>query len=160
MSSGEYLELQSMMPPQRKAYLIEAASEGQPYPPEAALAKAWLEANLDQYGDLEWQKHVGLGVDLGSDYSPNIQKMAYHATRKRIDLVAYAPAGATIVELKDHVNLAAVRQALDYRDLWQIDPYDPPVVAVVVVGRTGDADIVNTAGQLGVSVELLPEVQI
>lgn len=148
------------MDPQRRAYLIEAAVEAQPYPPEAALAKAWLQANLDQYQDLDWQVRVGLGVQLGGDYDVSIQKMAYHATRKRADLVAYGDTGATIVELKDHVDLAAVRQAREYGDLWHVDPIDPPLAAVVVVGRTGDAAIADTAAQLGVTVELLPLVRI
>jgi hypothetical protein len=148
------------MDPQRRAYLIEAAAEAQPYPPEAALAKAWLQAHLDQYDDLDWQVRVGLGVQIGGDYDESIQKMAYHATRKRIDLVAIGAYGATIIELKDHVDLAAVRQARDYADLWQISPIDPPLSAVVVVGRTGDAAIADTAAALGVTVELLPLVQV
>ena len=148
------------MDPQRKAYLIECAAEAQPYPPESALAKAWLEANIDQYQDVDWQKRVGRGVELGGDYDPSIQKMAYHATRRRVDLVAYSDLGATIIELKDHVDLAAVRQARDYGDLWHIAPIDPPLVGLVVVGHTGDADIANTAAALGVTVELLPQVPL
>jgi hypothetical protein len=148
------------MDPQRKSYLIEAAAEAQPYPPESALAKAWLIANIDQYDDIDWQKRVGLGVQLGGDYDPSIQVMAFNATRRRVDLVAYQAVGATIIELKDHVDLAAVRQAVDYADLWKVAPSSPPVVAIVVVGRTGNADIANTAATLGVSVELLPQVQV
>jgi hypothetical protein len=147
------------MDPQRKSYLIEAATEAQPYPPEAALARAWLEANLDQYEDIDWQKRVGEGVDLGPDYTPNIQAMAYQATRKRVDLVAYRDDTATLIELKDHVDLAAVRQALAYAELWQVDPADPPVAAVLVVGRTGDAGIAETAAAKGVTVDLMPQVQ-
>lgn len=142
----------------RRNYLIEAATEAQPYPPEAALAAAWLESHIDSYDDIDWQKRVGPGVELGPDYSQNIQLMAYQATRKRVDLVAYANDSTTIIELKDHVDLAAVRQALDYAQLWPIAPTLPPVAAVVVVGRTGDADIVATAAALGVTVELLPQV--
>jgi hypothetical protein len=146
------------MDQQRRAYLIEAATEAQPFPPEAALAKAWLEANIHQYDDLDWQKHVGPGVELGSEHHPNMQKMAYHSSRKRADLVAYQGQSATIVEFKDHVDLAAVRQALGYADLWRHSPADPPVGAVVVVGRSGDAGIIDTAAALGVTVELLPHV--
>lgn len=148
------------MDPQRKAYLIEAAVEAQPYPPEAALAKAWLTANIDQYDDIDWQKHVGIGVQLGGDYDVSIQKMAANATRRRVDLVAYGHLGATLIELKDHVDWAAVRQALDYEDLWTVAPTDPPVYEVLVVGRTGDADIVATAAAKGVTVELYPQVQV
>jgi len=148
------------MDPQRRAYLIEAAAEAQPYPPEAALAKAWLEANIDQYEDIDWQTRVGPGVQLGGDYAEAIQRMAYQATRKRVDLVAYGAAGATILELKDHVDLAAIRQAREYGDLWQQEPIDPALAAIVVVGRTGDADIAATAAALGVTVELLPLVQV
>jgi len=160
MSSGKYFGQPSVMDPQRKAYLIEAAAEAQPYPPEAALAKAWLQANLDQYEDLDWQKHVGIGVQLGGDYDVSIQKMAANATRRRVDLVAYRDGTATLIELKDHVDWAAVRQALDYDDLWKTAPQDPPVSAVLVVGRTGDADIMATAAAKGVTVELLPQVQV
>ena len=143
------------MDPQRKAYLIEAASEAQSYPPERQLAYEWLTANIDQYDDIDWQKRVGPGVRLEGDYSPEIQSMAYQATRKRADLVAYRNDTTTIIELKDHVDLAAVRQALEYARLWVTAPTDPPVAAVVVVGNTGDADIVNTAASQGVTVELL-----
>jgi len=148
------------MDPQRRAVLIESAAEAQPYPPEAALAKAWLEANIDQYWDIDAQVRVGRGVELGDDYSPNIQKMAAQATRKRVDLVAYDEDGATLIELKDHVDLAAVRQAQQYRELWISAPTDPAVIAVVVVGRTGDADIEQTALPFGVTVELFPQVTV
>lgn len=141
----------------RRNYLIEAATEAQPYPPEAALAAAWLDAHIDAYDDIDFQKRVGAGVDLGPEYTPNIQAMAYQATRKRVDLVGYANDTATIIELKDHVDLAAVRQALNYAELWKVDPVSPPVSAVMVVGHTGDADIVNTAAALGVTVQLLPQ---
>jgi len=142
----------------RRAYLIEAAAEAQPYPPEAALAAAWLEAHIDQFEDIDWQKRVGAGVSLGPEYDANIQAMAEQATRKRVDLVAYRDGGAVIVELKDHVDRAAVRQANEYAELWQIAPGSPPVIEVRVVGRTGDAAIDVTAAALGVIVELLPLV--
>lgn len=148
------------MDPQRRASLIESAVEAQAYPPEAALAKAWLEANIDQYWNVDAQVRVGPGVDLGPEYSPNIQKMAAQATRKRVDLVAYDADGATIIELKDHVDFAAVRQAVQYRDLWNVAPIDPPVKAVLVVGRTGDANIATTAALQGVTVELIPQVKL
>lgn len=140
----------------RRSYLIEAATEAQPYPPEAALAAAWLESNIDHFDDIDFQKRVGPGVQLGPEYHANIQAMAYQATRKRVDLVGYAGDAATIVEFKDHVDLAAVRQALNYAQLWAVDPGTPPVSAVLVVGNTGDADIVNTAAAFGVTVQLLP----
>lgn len=143
------------MDPQYKAYLIEAASEAQPYPPERGLAYAWLTANLDNYDYLDWQKRVGPGVTLGAEFAPGLQAMAYQATRKRADLVAYKNKTATLIELKDHVDLAAVRQALEYAELWKFAPADPPVTAVMVVGNTGDAEIVATAAQLGVTVQLL-----
>lgn len=147
------------MDEQRRSYLIEAATEAQPYPPEAALAAAWLDAHIDTFDDIDWQKRVGEGVELGPEYDQNIQAMAYQATRKRVDLVGYASDLTTIIELKDHVDLAAVRQALDYAALWIISPTLPPVDKILVVGRTGDAGIVETAASLGVTVELLPEVQ-
>jgi hypothetical protein len=147
------------MDPKRKTYLIEAAAEAQPYPPEAALAEAWLKANIDQYDDIDWQKRVGPGVDLGPDATPTVQAIAAQASRKRVDLVAYTLDGATIIELKDHVDLAAVRQAREYADLWQLAPIDPPLLAVVVVGHSGDAGIADTAAALGVSVELMTRPQ-
>ena len=143
------------MDQQRKSYLIEAASEAQPYPPERGLAQDWLADNIDAYDDIDWQKRVGGGTVLGAEYSPGVQAMAYQATRKRVDLVAYLNNTATIIELKDHVDLAAVRQALEYAELWKVAPTTPLVVAVVVVGNTGDAEIVDTAAALGVSVELM-----
>lgn len=145
------------MDPLRKSYLIEAATEAQPYPPERQLAHDWLTANIDDYDDVDWQKRVGAGVTLGADYSPGVQAMAYQATRKRADLVAYRDNTTTIIELKDHVDLAAVRQALEYAELWKIAPANPPVVAVVVVGNTGNAGIVDTAAAQGVSVELMTQ---
>lgn len=146
------------MNPQRRAYLIDAAIEAQPYPPERLLAQEWLQANIDDYDDIDWQKRVGPGVTLGAEYSPGVQAMAYQATRKRVDLVAYLNNTATIIEFKDHVDLAAVRQAVEYAQLWAIAPKDPPVSAIVVVGNTGNAGILDTAAALGVSVELMAPV--
>jgi hypothetical protein len=139
----------------RRATLIDAAVEAQSYPPEAALARDWLTANIDSFDDIEWQKRVGTGVRLGPEYSPEIQKMAANATRKRVDLVGYKGNQTTLVELKQNVDLAAVRQAAQYAELWRIAPTTPPVAAVLVVGRTGDPDIQAIAAAHGVTVELI-----
>jgi hypothetical protein len=143
------------MSPERKSYLVSAAAEAQPYPPEQKLAETWLAANIDRYQDLEWQVRVGIGLQLGGDYEEAIQRMAYQATRRRVDLVGVLADSVELIELKDHVDLAAVRQALDYAALWKIAPTTPPVSAIRVVGNTGNADIISTAGAHGVTVELL-----
>ena len=145
------------MSPARKSYLIETAAEAQPYPPESKLAETWLTANADRYQDVDAQVRVGEGVQLGGDYSEGIQKMAYHATRRRVDLVGVLADSVEIIELKDVVDWAAVRQALDYAELWKIAPTTPPVSAVRVVGNTGTADIVSIAAAQGVTVELLSQ---
>ena len=144
------------MDPQRRQYLISAASEAQSYPPEQSLAEAWLERNIDAYDDITWQKRVGEGVQLGAEYSPGVQQMAYHSSRKRVDLVAYKDNQAILIELKDHVDIQSVWQALNYASHWRINPKDPPVAAILVIGRTGDPGILDAAGEMGVTVELLP----
>jgi hypothetical protein len=143
------------MTSERRTYLVTAATEAQPYPPEADLARRWLEANIDDYDDIDWQKRVGVGVQLGADYTETMQAVAAQATRKRVDLVAYSTAGAVLIELKNHVDLAAIRQAANYAQLWAVAPATPPVAAVLVVGNTGDPEVAEIAVGFGVTVELI-----
>lgn len=139
-----------------KQYLLAEALATQSTPLEGAIVHAWLTAHLDELTNADFQKRVGTGLVLSDEYGANVQKIAYHATMRRVDLVGYTDKGAILVEAKDHVDYAALRQVQDYARRWAQRPTTPAVVGLVVAGRTGDPSIVEIGATMGVTVELFP----
>ena len=148
------------MTPERIVYLVELARETGSTPAEGAIAAAFVKRHAADYEDFDFQKRVGHGQQLPSGTDPKMAAGWYQATRRRVDLVGYTAGGATLVEAKDVVTWAAVRQAAEYRDLWAVIPQKPPVRAVVVIGRAIDAGIEQRATELNIQVELFPGVEV
>lgn len=144
----------------RLPYFLELATESQSSAVEGALARWWTELHFADYDGFAYQKHVGRGQTLEGAADAKAARVWYHATRKRVDLAAYRDGTTTIVEFKDHIDGAAVRQARDYRDLWAIAPSSPPVVAVIVAGRTADPGAAEYASQYDIKVELAMEMKL
>ena len=144
------------MSPDRIDYLVELAGESGSTPTEGAIAAAFVRRHAADYDDFDFQKRVGHGQQLPAGSDPGAAAGWYQATRKRVDLVGYTQAGATLIECKDIVTWAALRQASEYRDLWAIIPQKPPVIAVIVAGRTIDPGITQRAADLNIQVELFP----
>lgn len=148
------------MTPERVAYLVELARETGSTPLESAIAAAFVERHAADYEDFDFQKRVGHGQQLPAGTDPKMAVGWYHATRRRVDLVGYTAAGSTLIEAKDVVTWAALRQAGEYRDLWAVIPQIPPVTAVIVIGRSIEAGIAQRAADLNIQVELFPDLAV
>jgi len=146
------------MTPDRIDYLAELAEESGSTPIEGRLAAAFVRQRGQYYLDLKFQKRVGPGQTLPPGSDPKIARMAYQATRRRVDVVGYTPAGVILIEVKDEITWPALVQLIDYRDLWLIAPGTPPPVGLMVVGRSIDAGITERAAGLGIQVVLLPDL--
>lgn len=144
----------------RKQYLLVLALETQTSPIEGALCYAFVDKHADDYEDFYFQKRVGEGVTLIDPDTGQLDKVWYQATRKRVDLVGYTPAGATLVEFKNNATRAALVQVQNYAIEWITAPTKPAVVALIVVARTAEPGFEVAARNMGIGFELFPEVPV
>lgn len=125
---------------------------------EDLLARAWLRDWHQFFDSVEFQAHVGGGIDCGDSYPDNLRRMYRHNSQKRIDALARGPFGVTIVEIKHRLDLAQLGQLIGYRWLWvheHGDPYEH--VELVALGFTALEDVAHAMRANGVRLILYPE---
>lgn len=127
---------------------------------EDVLARAWLRDWHHFYDSVEFQAHVGGGLDCGPEYPENIRRMYRHNSQKRIDALARGPFGVTIVEIKHRLDLAQLGQLIGYRWLW-VHEHNAPAehVELVALGFTALEDVAHAMRANGVRLILYPESQ-
>lgn len=126
---------------------------------EDALARRWLADFHPLYDLVEFQAHVGGGMDPGPEYADNMRRMYRHNSQKRIDLLARGPGITTIVEIKHKLDLAQLGQLIGYRWLWVHEHSDPTeYVELVALGFTALADVAHAMRANGVRLALYPDL--
>jgi len=124
---------------------------------EDALCRAWLRDWHGLYDLIEFQAHVGGGIDPGPEYDPAMRRMYRHNSQKRVDVLARGPFGVTIVEIKHRVDLAQLGQLIGYRWLWVHEHNDPHEnVGLVALGFEALEDIAHVMRSQGVQLVLYP----
>jgi len=128
-------------------------------PYEDLLARAWLRDFHPLYDYVEFQAHVGGGIDPGPDYEVSMRRMYRHNSQKRIDVLARGPMGVTIVEIKHRIDLAQLGQLIGYRWLW-VHEHDAPAehVELVAVGFLALEDVAHAMRANGVRLVLYPHL--
>jgi hypothetical protein len=125
---------------------------------EDKLARAFLRDWHHFYDTVEFQAHVGGGIDCGADFPENIRRMYRHNSQKRIDLLARGPFGVTIVEIKHKLDLAQLGQLIGYRWLWVHEHGNPyEYVELVALGFEALEDVAHAMRACGVRLVLYPE---
>lgn len=126
---------------------------------EDILARAWLRDFHPLYDSVEFQAHVGGGIDPGPEYDASMRRMYRHNSQKRIDALARGPLGVTIVEIKHRVDLAQLGQLMGYRWLW-VHEHNAPAeyVELVAVGFVALEDVAHAMRANGVRLVLFPEL--
>lgn len=81
---------------------------------------------------------VGLGgqITVPPGTTPEMARMWFRNTQKRIDVLLDYGIGWVIVELRVDASSSAVGRLIFYRDLWQQDPPDKrPIILRLVTNR-------------------------
>lgn len=127
---------------------------------EETLARAFLRDWHAFYDSVEFQAHVGGGIDCGPAYAENIRRMYRHNSQKRIDLLARGPFGVTICEIKHKLDLAQLGQLIGYRWLWTFEHNAPAeYVELVALGFECLEDVAHAMRANGVRLVLYPALQ-
>lgn len=73
----------------------------------------------DKFDRVDYDVHVGDGIEPDERLPANIVKMAIHLTQMRIDVVGYKGKNKTIIELKDRSTSSAIGQLIAYEQLYK-----------------------------------------
>jgi hypothetical protein len=124
---------------------------------EEQLARAWLRDWHHLYDSIEFQAHVGGGIDCGPTFPDPIRRMYRHNSQKRIDVLARGPFGVSIVEIKHKLDLAQLGQLIGYRWLWVHEHTDPhEYVELIALGFEALEDVAHVMRANGVRLILYP----
>lgn len=105
--------------------------------------------------DVTFDLHLGRGVPLDPDWSPEIQYMATTLTQKRIDVVARSGGDVWILEIKRRAGFSCLGQLLGYGVLFEEEfaPSRPPRLAVIAENVM--PDIMEILVEFGISLFLV-----
>lgn len=128
---------------------------------EETLARAFLRDWHHLYDSVEFQAHVGGGIDCGETFTESIRRMYRHNSQKRVDMLAQGPFGVTIIEIKHKLDLASLGQLVGYRWLWTFEhPKPHEYVELVALGFECLEDVAYTMRALGVRLVLYPSLGV
>jgi hypothetical protein len=102
-------------------------------PQDAAVLSAYLKVHGHQYTAVMFDVRVGDGRDPGPNYEPNIRSMALDLSRRRIDMIGYAPEEIHLVEVTTDCGMKILGQLAAYPILYkQSFPTAKPVKVILV----------------------------
>jgi hypothetical protein len=113
-------------------------------PADIPLWQQFLNEYAATFLHFYYQVKVG-GPDLTNiDASPEMKKMYYQATAKRIDAIAEKKDRIWIIEVASKPYLRAIGQILTYRYLWNQDPKidKPPIDTILCWSIDKDLEMV------------------
>lgn len=127
-------------------------------PADIPLWQRFLDLYSQTFLHFYYQVKVG-GPDLTNiDASPEMKKMYYQATAKRIDAIGEKPDRIWIIEVASKPYLRAVGQILTYRFLWNLDPKIKKPVDDVILCWDIDKDLEMVLRHYGVKIVTIKPV--
>jgi hypothetical protein len=120
----------------------------------STVIRDWLLAHGTEYDRFAFSVRVGQPVAPDPSHLPGVQRSTVFSSQKRIDVLAWAGAQPTIVEVKEYVTAAALGQIQLYRDLFREEMPDALEPILLVIGRFSDADTLRVLTSHGVNVLL------
>lgn len=87
-------------------------------PSDAAIWDRFILQNPDFFSEIEYDVHVGQGIEIDQDWPDYIATMATTLTQRRIDVVGYKDNQIWIVELKQDPGVGALGQLVAYQSLY------------------------------------------
>ena len=105
---------------------------------------SWIRQHGSYFSGIDYDVHVGQGLEPEKDQPYPMQMMWVSLTQKRIDVVGYRPNETWLIEVKDRPTTAAVGQCLSYKILYDIDfaPSSPPIPCLIAGSIEPDIETV------------------
>lgn len=138
----------------RFAELLIARSYPERTDIESALIRDYLREHLGEFDRVEFSRRIGEGLAPDPAHLAGVQRNAVASSRKRIDVVGWLGALATLVEAKTVVSHAVMGQLLMDRELWIAEFPDGPEPRLVAIGRRGSSQDISVLVSHGISVYL------
>lgn len=105
---------------------------------------AWIRDHGSYFSGIDYDIHVGQGLEPDKDHTYQLQMMWVSLTQKRIDVVGYRPGEVWLIEVKDRPTVAVIGQCLSYQILYGIDfnPPSPPIPCLIAGSIEADIETV------------------
>ena len=112
-------------------------------PDEVAVWRGWLQQHESEYDRYDYNVRVGAGDDPGPTFSQAQRQGIIASTQLRIDAVAWQGTQATLIEVKQNAQPAAIGQLLTYLALWMVanPSAAKPNLLLVASSITPDFDV-------------------
>jgi hypothetical protein len=123
--------------------------------PERIVLAAWQRIHASDYSRYEYNVRLGQGHDPGPSFTPEIRKMAVMNAQKKIDVVAYDPLGATLVEVKERATPGAIGQLITYSHLWEAENAGAPPPLLRIIAARVSPGVIEAAQRVGIVVEIV-----
>lgn len=120
-------------------------------PADTAIWTNFLLQYPDYFELVDYDIHVGKGIEPDPSWSPEIRYMAITLTQRRIDVLAIRNNIYHIVEVKKDPGVSSVGQLLGYRILYEADYPDRPTPKLVLICNSLDRDLRLILDSLGIS---------
>jgi len=127
---------------------------------ESRVIKEWLLHHGQEYDRFSFSVRVGLGAVADPSLPIRLQKQINFVSKKRIDILAYAGAQPTIIEVKYLVTPASLGQIQSYRVFFLEEQPDAPEPDLVVIGAASDPDTIRAIQAHDVTVYIYPAAVI
>lgn len=83
-------------------------------PKDTEIMTRYLQQNGNHIEAIAYDVHVGEGIDVGTEYPPEIIRMSKAISRMRLDALARQDGKYIIIEAKPSAGVTAIGQVLSY----------------------------------------------
>lgn len=87
-------------------------------PSDAAIWDRFIREYPNFFTEIEYDVHVGEGIEIDQNWPDYIATMATTLTQRRIDVIGYKDNSVWIVELKQDPGVSALGQLIAYQSLY------------------------------------------
>lgn len=143
-------------------HLLQMANYPGMIPAESRILRQYIRRYRSVFHEWRFGVRIGEGVQVGDEFSPEVQRAFEAVTKARPDTVAFIPPNdATIIEVKEAFANEAVWQLLAYRDLY-VRAFPEHRVRLVGVAQFAGPTARSLAATNGIQLHLytLPPGQI
>lgn len=125
-------------------------------PEDQLVWERFLDLNPNKDWKVDYDVKVGMGRTPLEDLPEQFKKDWKDLTRKRIDVVAWAPNAVYIIEIKPRAGLSAVGQVLGYVGLWEDLHNQGRKIVPMILCFECDPDTLAVAKAANITVEIVP----
>jgi hypothetical protein len=125
---------------------------------EILVWREWLKAHQSQYTNFDYNVYIGIALDPGPAYSPEIRKMAIALRQKRVDAVGYQGNTPTLFEVKRRAGPENIGQVLVYAHYWPITFPQTPTPQLAIVAADADPHLPDVLAKFSIRLDLVAGV--